>query len=259
MESGPTCKMVIREPPTSQVLARKECSFMSPSDFSSPVFAQWRTNAVSDWPAYVDHAFVRGLGDGSLPETAFLHYLVQDYIFLFHFSRAWGMAVLKAESHAELELASATVHALVNHEMPLHIEICAKAGISRETLLQTDEEPENLSYTRYVIDAGLSGDFLDLIAALAPCVMGYGEIGTRLATIASKGNPYQPWIDTYAGKEYQDACHAVGRLIEGSVRARLGPSPETSGRWKTLNRRFRVATRLEAGFWAMGLRGAAKA
>lgn len=251
--------MMISQPLASQVLARKEYSFMSPSDFSSPVFAQWRMNAASDWPAYVDHAFVRGLGDGSLPEKAFLHYLVQDYIFLFHFSRAWGMAVLKAESHEELELASATVHALVNYEMPLHIDICARAGITRETLLETEEEPENLSYTRYVIDAGLSGDFLDLIAALAPCVMGYGEIGTRLAAIASNGNPYQPWIDAYAGKDYQDACHAVGRLIESSVHARLGPSPQTSGRWKTLNRRFRVATRLEAGFWSMGLRGAALA
>ncbi len=228
---------------------------MSPSDFSSPIFARWRENATTDWSAYVDHAFVRGLGDGSLPEKAFLHYLVQDYIFLFHFSRAWGMAVLKAESHAELELASATVNALVNHEMPVHIEICAKAGISREALLETEEEAENLSYTRYVIDAGLSGDFLDLIAALAPCVMGYGEIGTRLAAISPKGNPYQQWIDTYAGKEYQDVCHAVGQLIESSVRTRLGPSPDSSGRWKTLNRRFRTATRLEAGFWSMGMRG----
>jgi thiaminase/transcriptional activator TenA len=251
--------MVADQPPTPQFLARKECRFMNPSDFSSPVFAQWRAHAAADWSAYVDHAFVRGLGDGSLPRKAFPHYLVQDYIFLFHFSRAWGMAVLKAESHEELELASATVHALVNHEMPLHVELCAKAGISREMLLETEEEPENLSYTRYVIDAGLSGDFLDLVAALAPCVMGYGEIGTRLAATTSAGNPYQPWIDTYAGKEYQEACHAVGRLIESSVHARLGSSPETSGRWKTLNRRFRVATRLEAGFWSMGLRGAALA
>ncbi|MCH3765095.1 hypothetical protein LZC20_09475, partial [Campylobacter coli] len=91
---------------------------------------------------------------------------------------------------------------------------------------------------------GLSGDFLDLIVALAPCVMGYGEIGARLAATASAGNPYQPWIDAYAGKDYQEACHAVGRLIESSVHARLGPSPQMSGRWKTLNRRFRVATRL---------------
>ncbi|QND53595.1 TenA family protein [Phyllobacterium sp. 628] len=228
---------------------------MNLTDFSSPVFAQWRENATSDWSAYTHHAFVRGLADDSLPQKAFLHYLVQDYIFLFHFSRAWGMAVLKAESHEELELASATVNALVNHEMPLHVEICAQAGISRQALLDTEEEPENLSYTRYVIDAGLSGDFLDLLAALTPCVLGYGEIGTRLAAVATKNNRYQPWIDTYAGKDYQDTCHAVGRLIESSTRARLGSSPQASARWKTLNRHFRVATRLEVGFWSMGMRG----
>ena len=52
------------------------------------------------------------------------------------------------------------------------------------------------------LDAGHSGDFLDLMAALAPCVLGYGEIGARLADAAGD-TPYADWIATYAGAEYQ--------------------------------------------------------
>ena len=44
-------------------------------DFGSKVFAAWREAAGPAWPAYTGHAFVRGLGDGTLPREAFLHYL----------------------------------------------------------------------------------------------------------------------------------------------------------------------------------------
>ncbi|MFT5969431.1 MAG: thiaminase/transcriptional activator TenA [Yoonia sp.] len=42
----------------------------------------------------------------------------------------------------------------------------------------------------------MQGDFLDLMAALAPCVMGYGEIGVRLAAEKSADTLYAAWIDT---------------------------------------------------------------
>ncbi|MBK0400323.1 thiaminase II [Limibaculum sp. M0105] len=228
---------------------------MSPPDFGSRVFAGWRAAAPA-WDAYTRHAFVEGMRTGQLPRPAFLHYLVQDYVFLVHFSRAWAMGVVKAESLAEMRTAAATVDALVNHEMRLHVEVCAKAGITEAALYSAAEEPENLAYTRYVMDAGLSGDFLDLMAALAPCVLGYGEIGARLGREATS-DVYADWIGTYAGEEYQGVCAEVGGLIDAAAAARLGAEPERSPRWDRLCRRFATATRLEVGFWDMGLRGGA--
>ena len=232
---------------------------MTNTDYGSPTFAGWRTAALDEWQAFTQHAFVQQMGDGTLPREAFLHYLVQDYVFLIHFSRAWALAVVKSESLAEMKTAAGTVDVLVNHEMQLHIKICAEAGLSEEQLFEAEEDFENLAYTRYVMDAGLSGDFLDLTAVLAPCVFGYGEIGTRLKKAAVAGTPYQDWIDTYAGGEYQEVCQAVGAMIEGAVRARIGDAPQDSPRWNSLCERFRVATRLEVGFWDMGLRGALRA
>ncbi|MFW2588118.1 thiaminase II [Sagittula sp. SSi028] len=217
------------------------------------VFAQWRAAAGPDWAAYTGHDFVIGLGDGSLPRSAFLHYLKQDYVFLVHFSRAWALAVTKAETLEEMRACAATVHALIDEEMRLHIETCAALGISEAELFATQEAPANLAYTRYVLDAGHSGDFLDLMAALAPCVLGYGEIGARLAP---SGGPYADWIATYAGAAYQQTCAEVGGLIDRAVARRLGNAPQDSPRWARLCARFGVATRLEVGFWDMGLSGA---
>ncbi|MEM1383551.1 MAG: thiaminase II [Pseudomonadota bacterium] len=226
---------------------------MNAPDFGSPVFAAWRA-AAPEWQAYTRHQFVQGLGDGSLPRESFLHYLVQDYVFLVHFARAWALGVTKAASMEEMRACSATVHGLVDHEMRLHVQICAAAGISEPELEVATEAAENLAYTRYVLEAGYSGDFLDLIAALAPCVMGYGEIGTRLAQEATS-DTYGDWIGTYAGQDYQGVCQAVGVLIEGAVARRLGPDPQATPRWEALAKRFATATRLEVGFWDMGLRG----
>ena len=215
-------------------------------------FPLWRAAAAETWRDYTCHAFVEGMRDGSLPREAYLRYLVQDYLFLVHFTRAWALAVTKAETLDEMRACAATVHALLHDEMPLHVNTCAAAGISEADLFKAREAPANLAYTRYVLDAGHSGDFLDLMAALAPCVLGYGEIGTRLAAEARQ-TPYADWIATYAGADYQRICQETGALIDGAMARRLGADPDSSPRWPRLCTRFETATRLEVDFWDMGL------
>ena len=221
------------------------------NDYGS-TFALWRAAAGETWTAYTRHAFVAGLCDGSLPRQAFLGYLVQDYVFLTHFSRAWALAVTKAETLEEMRHCAATLTALIDDEMRLHVQVCAAEGISEAQLYAAEEAPENLAYTRYVLDAGHTGDFLDLMAALAPCVFGYGEIGARLGRDA-KETPYHDWIATYSGEGYQQACHLVGALIDKAVARRIGDTPDASPRWGRLCHRFTTATRLEVRFWDMGL------
>ncbi len=221
------------------------------SDYGK-AFALMRDAAQGPWRDYTRHAFVEGLKDGTLPRAAFLHYLRQDYVFLIHFSRAWALAVVKSETHAEMLAASRTVNGLISEEMKLHIGICEAEGISQNELFATPERPENLAYTRYVLEAGFSGDLLDLLAALAPCVMGYGEIGTRLAAEATS-DTYRDWIDAYSSSEYQDACLAVGELLDSALTRRLGADFRATPRWDRLCQTFRTATALEVNFWQMGL------
>lgn len=216
-------------------------------------FPRLRDAAGAVWTDYTHHAFVEGLRDGTLPRKAFLGYLVQDYIFLIHFARAWALAVTKADALEEMRACAATVDALVNGELSLHVKTCAKAGLSEADLFAAEEHPANLAYTRYVLDAGHSGSFLDLIAALAPCVMGYGEIGLRLRPAVTSDHPYADWITTYAGDDYQQVCRDAGALFDGAAARRLGDAPESTPGWTRLCQRFATATRLEVAFWDMGL------
>lgn len=215
-------------------------------------FTLMRDAAGPVWTAYTRHAFVEALRDGSLPRAAFLHYLRQDYVFLIHFSRAWALGVVKAGTLEEMQACAATVHALLAEEMALHVRICAEAGIPEAELQATEERAENAAYTRYVMDCGFSGDFPRLLAALAPCVLGYGEIGARL--MAEKtSDTYGDWIATYGGAEYQGLCQSVGGLLDRALERRYGPEFATLPVWDELCATFRQATALEAGFWQMGL------
>ena len=72
-------------------------------------FTAWRAAAGSHWDDYVRHRFVQGMADGTLPRAGFLNYLVQDYRFLIHFSRAWGLGIVKADTLEEMRACAASL------------------------------------------------------------------------------------------------------------------------------------------------------
>ena len=69
---------------------------------SDPLFARLVAASAEPWRAYTRHDFVLQLARGELPEAGFRRYLVQDYLFLLHFARAWGLAVYKSDTLAEM-------------------------------------------------------------------------------------------------------------------------------------------------------------
>jgi thiaminase (transcriptional activator TenA) len=214
------------------------------------LFGRLVAAAPAPWRDYTEHAFVRGLADGSLPRAAFQRYLVQDYLFLIHFCRAYGLAIYKTGELAEMRAFQATLDAILNHEMALHIAYSAEWGLSERDLVETPEHPANLAYTRFVLDCGLAGDLLDLAVALSPCVVGYAVIGQRLAASAAPTTPYRNWIEAYAGAEYAGVARDAAALLDRLWQRRGGP-----GREPALVEMFRRACQLESAFWQMGLDG----
>ena len=216
------------------------------------IFPLWKSSCHKEWVDYTNHDFVLALADGSLPRASFIKYLIQDYLFLIHFSRAWALAVTKTDLPEEMRLCASVLNNLVNEEIQLHIKTCLKEGITESRIIQAKETPENIAYTRYVLDIGHRGDFIDLLAVLAPCVMGYGEIGKYLDE-NSTSDQYIEWIKVYSGYEYQQSCHETAKLIDQAIARRLGDKAIESLRWIKLCEEFKQATILESAFWDMGL------
>ncbi len=219
---------------------------------SDTLFWKLRSACKKEWDDYCNHEFVLRVGEGSLPEKCFRHYLQQDYIFLTHFARAYALAVYKSESLNDMRAAASSINSILNYEMELHVKYCLNWGLKEEEMQQVEEARANMAYTRYVLDKGLAGDILDLHVALAPCIVGYAVIGRDLVNnpkVMLKDNRYRDWIETYAAEEYQDVAKKAVNHLDELAASRMG-----EGRFESLVKTFRQATQLEIGFWDMGLK-----
>lgn len=216
------------------------------------IFGRLQAEAAQDWSSYVDHAFVRQLGDATLPQAAFRTYLVQDYLFLIQFARAYALAIYKSRSLADMRSAQAGVAAILDVEMDLHIRLCERWGLTPQQLETAPELQATVAYTRFVLDCGMSGDLLDLHVALTPCVIGYAEIARRLASdigpSLATSHPYGEWIGEYAGEAYQTVAQNARAQLN-----RLAARSMTAERFPELRGIFAKASRLEADFWQMAL------
>jgi len=215
------------------------------------LFQRLKADAKKEWSAYVSHEFVRQLGSGSLPEACFRHYLVQDYLFLIQFARAYALGLYKSPTMDDMRASLEGVKAILETELELHIGLCAGWGMDRAMIEASEEDGPTMAYTRFVLETGMAGDLLDLQVALAPCIMGYAEIGAGLENRHSGDlatNPYRRWIAEYAGEAYQAVARDFGFWMDRTAEVYL-----TDARYPRLATIYRKATILEADFWQMGL------
>ena len=218
---------------------------------AAPLFDRLVAAAGATWPAYTRHDFVLRLAAGDLPEAAFRRYLIQDYLFLLHFARAWGLAIYKSDTLSEMRRAQGLVAATLDVEIGLHVEYCRGWGIDPAAMAAAPEAMATVAYTRYVLDRGLAGDRLDLEVALAPCIVGYAEIAAERMTdpvTRLDGNPYRSWLEMYAAPDYRALADEAKAALDAQFARRGGEA-----RFPALAASFAAATRLEADFWQMGL------
>ncbi|OUR68779.1 thiaminase II [Marinomonas sp. 42_23_T18] len=204
------------------------------------------------WNDYTQHEFVVKLANGSLDSQSFRHYLQQDYLFLKQYARAYALAVYKSDSIADMLPNLACLTGLIENEIQLHINYCRDWDIRVQQLDELEEGVATVAYTRFVLDTGQAGDLTDLLVALAPCALGYAQIGFSLnqdVNTLKKGNPYLDWIETYASEEFIQSAIAQMAHLERL----LAQLPDDSPRWAKLSRIFSTATRMEAAFWQQGL------
>jgi thiaminase/transcriptional activator TenA len=194
------------------------------------------------WKRELEHPFVRGIADGSLPESAFRFYLEQDYVFLIEYARvlAWGAA--KADDLDTMERFADLLRATLRDEMALHRRTCAGYGVDAATLACTEPAPACAAYTGHLIATARDGSFAELCAALLPCAVGYARIGRALAEsgAAPAVRAYRDWIATYAGEEFQTYAEWLAGVTDRVAR------PDA----RTLEL-FEASVRHEIDFWEM--------
>lgn len=156
----------------------------------------------------LDHPFVRGLGDGSLPREKFRFYLCQDYVYLIAYCRVFALAAAKADDLETMRMFSTLLEETLHTEMDIHRQYAARFGMAPEELERTEPAPVTASYTAFLLQEAYAGTLVDIIAAVLACQWSYHEIALRLKAAGNSpaDSPYNAWIDAYASDEF-------GRLV----------------------------------------------
>ncbi|MGB3751331.1 MAG: thiaminase II, partial [Arcobacteraceae bacterium] len=200
------------------------------------------------WDDYIQHEFIQKLAKGTLKLENFQHYLLQDYIYLFHYCRAFSLAMYKSENFEQMNFSKQALNAILD-EIQLHISYCKEFGIDEKSIYEQKESPACIAYTRYVLDCGMNGDLAQLYAGVIPCFLGYAKVADFITenNLSVENNPYQSWIDMYASKEYQEAAQQAAQFFDDLC------EDLSEKQMEKIENIFTTATRMEISFWQMGL------
>ncbi|MBS9477527.1 thiaminase II [Ancylobacter radicis] len=214
------------------------------SDFSGSTFSAhaWGRNEPV-YEAIRTMPFNNALADGTLSLERFRHYMIQDAHYLIAFGRGLAIAAAKADDPDGLVQFAEAAKVAVVVERSLHADFFASFGISADEFARTQMSPVCHHYTSFLIGSAHAEPYPVVLAALLPCFWIYAEIGRDILGRAVRPNPYDAWIDTYAGEEFHEAVRAV---IATTDRAAAKASPDVLQRMHEVYQR---ACQLEWMFW----------
>ncbi|MDX1637981.1 MAG: thiaminase II [Balneolaceae bacterium] len=196
------------------------------------------------YEAILELPFIRELTEGTLSEEIFLFYLKQDTLYLADFSRALSLAGIRADSTPQMYDFFKFASEAVVVERQLHQNFYEQYG----TAMEPEKSPSCFAYTHFLLSTAATKDNVVNIAALLPCFWIYREVGLEIYENASDDNPYQDWIDTYAGEAFNES---VDRAIEITDEV---AEHESSERLEEMTAAFIKSTELEWMFWESAYR-----
>jgi thiaminase/transcriptional activator TenA len=205
-----------------------------------------RQAADEVWRAQHEHSFVRAIGAGNVDIDQFRHWLKQDYLFLVEYSRLFALATARAPDLATMRVFARLAQETLEIEMGLHRTFVAQLGISERELSGQTMAPTTRAYTDFLLRTAALRDYVELVAALLPCMWGFNEIGLSLK---GSGLPQQPqcrqWVEMYASPEFTQLTEWCREVLD---RLGTGMSAEAAGR---VEEAFLTSSRYELLFWEM--------
>jgi thiaminase/transcriptional activator TenA len=184
--------------------------------------------------------FIKELIDGSLPVEKFRFYISQDSHYLEHFGRALSLIGARAQEITDVLAFIRFAEGAIVVENALHQFYFTDYNIEDKGSI----EPACHHYVHYLKSTAALGQVEIAMAAVLPCFWIYKEVGDHIyKNQQSADNPYQKWIDTYAGEEF-------GLLVEQAIAICDRAAEQcTAAQQEAMSNAFITASRLEWMFW----------
>ncbi|GAB3528614.1 thiaminase II [Pontibacter brevis] len=204
----------------------------------------WSKNAweagASIYEQITGMPFISELIKGTLSKEKFKFYIAQDSLYLADFGKALSLIAARAHTteHALEFMRFAEGAIVVEHA--LHAGYFQKLGIQAGTSIS----PTCQHYTRYLLSTAALDQVEVAMAALLPCFWIYKEVGDFIyKQPQQENNPYQEWINTYAGEEFSVIVERAIKICD-EVAQNCTPAQQ-----QAMTDAFVTACRLEWMFW----------
>ncbi len=191
------------------------------------------------YQAILEHPFNQELTDGTLDRDRFRFYVQQDALYLFDFGRALSLLGTRSRTPGNLLEFARFAEGSVVVERALHEHYFTEFDITYEER----KSPTCAAYTDFLLATCATGSYEEGIAAVLPCFWIYKEVGDHIHERAVADNPYQSWIDTYAGEEFAEL---VEKMIGITDEVAAGT---TNAEREKMKAAYLFAARMEWRFW----------
>lgn len=184
--------------------------------------------------------FVEELANGSLSMHKFQFYMAQDSLYLEHFGRSLALIGARSYDVADALTYIRFAENVIVVENALHESYFADFGIVGKSTIQ----PACHHYIHFLRSVSAIDAVEVAMAATLPCFWIYKKVGDHiLKHHKSAHNPYQRWIETYAGEDFNLAVH---QAIDSCNKAAQHTTPAIRDK---MTEAFITASRMEYNFW----------
>lgn len=161
--------------------------------------------------AALEHRFVRGLADGTLPLESFREYVAQDAFFLESFARAYALALAHSPDREGVADFAGLI-AGVLEELELHEDYAVRWSVDLTGVVPGQA---TLAYTGFLLATAALGGVGETCAAMTPCMRLYAFLGQSLAEEGvARDNPYAEWTETYADPGFDALAAKLEEMLD---------------------------------------------
>ncbi len=203
------------------------------------------------WQSYYVHPFVKGIEQGTLDKEKFRYYILQDYLYLQDYAKAFAIGIAKAKSQEMTNLFSGYITLLTGSEMNIHHGYMGRLALTQEEVDTTPRALDNLSYTSYMLRVAYEEGEAEILTAILACACSYEAIAKNMV----KNNPgcvehefYGQWVAGYAAEEYAKE----NRVLTETLNQLTGNYSEKQ--LQHLTEIFVACSRYEYLFWDLSWR-----
>jgi len=154
--------------------------------------------------------FLGQLTDGSLDKESFAHFLTQDILYLKKDADALGRLAKRADCEREKVFFSELEKDGLEIEFILQDEYLAYYQLEAAT----SQSPAFEAYSDFLLKHSQESVYENAVIALLPCFWLYSSMRIHTIDKVTGNNPYQKFIDTYAGDEYREYTKRFLQIVE---------------------------------------------